>query len=228
MFAAVAIAASLAVAAACSSTTTNLPSDVLYCQSNADCPSTATCQFQNFRSCGQPGSCVPRAADGDGAACVPQTACGCDGQTRQICLLNGNATSPIASLGTCDGSSSQQPIAGDDGGSEAAVDAAMDVAPPRMEDASEASAVDSAPPVVDSGPDTSVPVDASDAGPPTLGTPCTANSQCTDPVFNTCHSFGPGSKYCTAPCLGNTDCQPPAGATCNTTAACGSFGCCQP
>ncbi|HEY2510783.1 MAG TPA: hypothetical protein VGI39_08005 [Polyangiaceae bacterium] len=220
-FATIAIAASLAVAAACSSTTNPLPSDVVYCQTNADCRSTETCQFQNFRSCGQPGSCVPRAADGDGAACVPQNACGCDGQTRQVCLLNGNATSPIASLGTCDGASTQQPLSGDDGGVEAAVEAGMDAPSPRMEDASEASVVDSAPPPpVDSGADTSVPVDASDAGPPTLGTPCTSTSECTDPVFSTCHSFGPGMKYCTTTCLFNSDCQPPASAICDVNGYC--------
>ena len=219
---------SLALLAPGACGTTTVPSSsVPQCATSADCPRGDSCLFYAYESCNTAGVCID---DADGEACVPQTACGCNGMTKMVCLVNGSSPTPIQSLGSCDGAT-QQPD--------------FDASVPPVEDSS-------TPPVVDSGsmPDTSVATsedsggavdsgfdaadaaDAADTAPPvtTLGTPCTSSSVCTDPNYPTCADPLTGSTschgdtsscICTTGCLTDQDCQqPPADGTCNLQGIC--------
>ena len=196
----------LLFASACGTTT--IPSTgVKTCRATPECGAGYSCLFSVYQSCGNPGVCI---ANVDGSACVRQTACGCDGATTTVCLVNGTSPAPVESLGSCDGATQE--------GYDASVPPAPDssVTPADAADAF-------VPPVVDAGPtvDSAPGVDAADATmAPTLGSPCTANAQCTDPVYNLCRDPGTGTKICTAFCLAPSQCQPPPNGTCNPGGYC--------
>ena len=182
------------------------------CHANGDCPPGDSCQFAVYSSCGSAGACLPNP---DGSACVPQTACGCDGVTRATCLVNGNAPSPIASLGSCDGAL-QQPVF-DASMGQMTVDSSAPEHPDAADAADAQEPVDSSQPV-DLGHADRLEsrVDAADATPAsTYGSPCMMNSDCTDPVYNQCVL-----ETCTKNCSHNSECpDPPTLGTC-------SFGTC--
>jgi hypothetical protein len=192
----------VALAIACGGSTLSNTS-VTPCHANADCPTGDSCQFSVYESCGGAGACVPTP---DSSACIEQIACGCNGMTETVCLVNGNAPSPIESLGSCDGATQQQ-------GFDASVtpfDATVSVSP----DASDSS-VAVAPDDSGQTEDVATAVDAADgASASLLGMPCTSSTQCeSDPVYNECHTVN-GTKICTATCFNDGECQPPANGTC--------------
>ncbi len=204
-------AVSLAVlflASACGTSTVSTTS-LRTCHVNADCPAGDSCQYSVYESCGTLGVCI-RAPDG--SACVPQTACGCNGGTETVCLVSGNSPSPIISLGSCDGATQQ--------GYDASIPPVMIVdamTPPDEPDAADSSMStmppeDSAPPQ-DSAPP---PVDAADSAPAsTYGSPCDpnqGNADCTDPVYDQCGL----NDTCTKTCTRDSQCPvPPTVGTCN-------------
>jgi hypothetical protein len=188
------------VASACG-VPTLASTSVRSCRTTADCHPGTSCLYSVYESCGNPGVCI---ATSDAAACVPQTACGCDGATETVCLVNGNSPSPILALGSCDGATQQGydanvPPLPDS--SVPPVDAADVSAPPPPPDS--APEVDSAPP----------PVDAADATPSsTYGSPCQTNSDCTDAIYNQCGV----NNTCTKLCTHASQCPvPPTLGTCN-------------
>jgi hypothetical protein len=179
------------------------------CHASTDCGGGQSCLFAVYESCGMPGVCT---AAPDGSACISQTACGCNGATVSVCLVNGNSPSPITSLGSCDGATQQ--------GFDATVAEGSAPPPPPPPDASDSGGTTP----TDSGApsDDASAADASDASNGTLlGTPCTSSSQCsTDPVYRGCHFVG-GNEICTTTCPTGLDsqCQPPSNGVCNTAGA---------
>lgn len=215
-------AASLAVllvASACGMSTVDSTA-VKQCSANSDCPAGDSCQFSVYASCPNAGAGEPTGVcirTPDGSACVSQTACGCNGVTVTICLVNGNAPSPVVSLGSCDGATQQ--------GFDANVPPLLDATAPSSPDAADSSTSmmppeDSAPPPQDSAPPPVNAADAADSAPAsTLGSPCTSSVECTDPVYNTCKTIS-GTKICTTTCVFDTDCQPPADGFCDAEGYC--------
>ena len=189
------------LATACGTTTAGSTAP-LACHVNADCTAGNSCQFAVYGSCGVPGACI---ANADSAACVPQIACGCDGATRAVCLVNGNATTPIASLGSCDGATQQGSNSSTgvvDAGEPSGMDAADALVSP-----DDAASEDSAA-AVDSSP----AVDASDGG-STFGSPCAHDTDCTSPIYNVCDAL---TGTCSKNCTHADQCpDPPTMGTCN-------------
>ncbi len=188
------------------------------CESDTDCAAGDSCLFSSYASCGTLGVCAPKAEAG---ACIDQVACGCTGGTATVCLVNGNSPSPIASLGSCDGASQQQPF-------DAGLVSANDAGFPTDDDASvgpqpEAAAPESGPPPVDASPDVAETSVADASVPSTLGSPCTSAAECTDPNYTLCVDVSTGSSakcsvnpcVCSANCMGNQDCRPPQNGFCN-------------
>jgi hypothetical protein len=193
----------LLLASACASSTISGP-QVRDCHANADCGSGSSCQFSVYESCGNPGVCI---ASPDGSACIEQVACGCDGATVTVCLVNGNSPSPIMSLGSCDGATQQQ-------GFDASVPDATVVSVPDASDSS----TPVTPQDSSSGEDAAPPADASDgAAASTYGSPCNpahGNADCTDSVYNQCGI----NDTCTKTCSHDSQCpDPPTPGTCNQT-----------
>ncbi len=192
----------LAAASACEETTASVA--VPGCRSNTDCSVGELGLFSSYLSCGTTGACLPTP---DGAACVLQTACGCNGGTETVCLVGGNSPSQISALGSCDGATQQ--------GYDATVPA-TDASPGGDE------AGDSSPPTApdDSGggSDAGSEVDSADAtSASTLGSPCSSSTDCTSPVYNICRTPpGMTNRICTTSCFVDSDCQPPSNGACDT------------
>jgi hypothetical protein len=181
-------------------------SSIKSCHSNTDCPAGDSCQFSVYESCGSAGACI---ATPDGAACIEQVACGCNGGTETICLVNGNAPSPIESLGSCDGATQQQGF--DASGPYDATVANI----PDAADSSTSTTQDSGPETEDSA----APVDAADSAvASTYGSACNpnhGNADCTDAVYNQCN---PLTDTCTKTCTHDGECpDPPTMGTCDTS-----------
>jgi hypothetical protein len=186
------------------------------CHSNGDCKTGQSCQFAVYGSCDGTGACLP---DPDGSACIPQTACTCGGATETVCLVNGNSPSPVSSLGSCDGALQQTVFDASTGGSDAnpPPPEASDDATLPMDSSTDDSAIapDTSPPPVDASS-----ADADDAASmTTLGSPCTADAQCTDPQYPDCKEVA-GTKICSAPCMFDFDCEPPSNGFCDTDGYC--------
>jgi hypothetical protein len=205
------VAASLValfLVSACATTSITGSTTFKACHTSADCGGGQSCLFAVYDSCGMPGVCT---AAPDGSACIQQTACGCNGATISVCLVNGDSPSPVSSLGSCDGATQQ--------GFDANVpeSAAPPPPPPDASDSGGTSPTDSGP-----SPDDAGAVDASDASNTTLlGTPCSSSTQCaSDPVYNGCHHVN-GNEICTTTCPSglDTECQPPSNGVCNTSGA---------
>jgi hypothetical protein len=190
------------IASACGGSTV-AGSPIKSCHASSDCTNGESCEFSVYASCGAEGVCL---ASPDGSACVEQTACSCSGATETICLVNGNAPSPVSSLGSCDGAAPS--------GFDASVPDATVTSP--VPDAGDSgSPVDSSP--VEE-PDAVSAVDATDSAPSsTYGSPCNpnnGNADCTDPVYNQCGL----SDTCTKTCTHSSQCpDPPTAGTCDTT-----------
>jgi hypothetical protein len=193
------------LASACASS--NLTSTAAKeCHANADCGSGQSCVYATYDSCGTPGVCV---ASPDGSACVDQAACGCDGATISVCLVGGNSPTPVTSLGSCDGATTQQGF-----------DATVSTAPDDAGGATGPGPVDTGAPPDDTGApppdDSGSTVDAADANTTLLGTTCTSKSQCAAP-YDECEyvSNTAPTKTCTTTCFEDQTCQPPPNGACN-------------